>query len=31
LPGWIRKFGAMGVLLVAGSIPGWTQTAAPLG
>ena len=25
LPGWIRKFGATGLLLVAGSIPGWTQ------
>ncbi len=29
LPGWIRKFGATGLLLVAGSIPGRTQTAAP--
>jgi hypothetical protein len=29
LPGWIIKFGTMGLLLIAGSVPGWTQTSAP--
>lgn len=29
LPGWIRKFGTMGLLLVAGSLHSWTQTATP--
>src|SRR4029077_11619086 len=29
LPGWIRRFGTMGLLLVAGSVQSWTQTATP--
>jgi hypothetical protein len=30
LPGWIIKFGTMGLLLVAGSVHSWTQTATPV-
>ena len=29
LPGWIRKIGTMGLLLVALSINGWPQASAP--
>jgi hypothetical protein len=29
LPGWIRRFGTMGLLLVAGSVQSWTQATTP--
>ena len=28
LPGWIKRFGTLGLLLVTGSVHSWTQTAS---